>query len=182
VSSRDFLASLAFKVFQCTQYLRPAVDLWHTTEPDICHEVIGHVPMLCDQQFAEFSHQIGLASLGADEDEIKKISMLYWFTIEMGVCKEGDKGIKVFGAAILSSVFELKNAISSKPTLKPLMINDELFLQPFVDRIFQPVYFISESFEDALEKIEKFASHEMKKSFRILGSDENGKIRIELKY
>ena len=148
LGSRDFLGGLAFRIFFATQYIRhPSVPAY-TPEPDVCHELIGHAPMFADPAFADLSQEIGLASLGAGDQEITRLARCYWHAVEFGLVREG-VSYKACGAGLLSSPGELAHACSAAGgqylTWQPQVTADQDF--PITD--YQPVYFVADSLQQS---------------------------------
>lgn len=156
LSSRDFLSGLAFRVFFSTQYIRHHSCPFYTPEPDICHELLGHAPLFADPDFAQFSQEIGLASLGAPEEDILKLASCYWFTVEFGLCRQEGQ-LKAYGAGLLSSFGELEYSMSGKAQAKPF---DPYVAgtQEYPITQYQPLYFVAESFSRVKDQMMAFAS------------------------
>eukprot|EP00529_Nitzschia_sp_RCC80_P001069 CAMPEP_0113447790 /NCGR_PEP_ID=MMETSP0014_2-20120614/4421_1 /TAXON_ID=2857 /ORGANISM="Nitzschia sp." /LENGTH=544 /DNA_ID=CAMNT_0000338959 /DNA_START=141 /DNA_END=1776 /DNA_ORIENTATION=- /assembly_acc=CAM_ASM_000159 len=161
LSSRDFLNGLAFRVFFSTQYIRHHSQPLYTPEPDICHELLGHAPMFADRDFADFSQEIGLASLGASDEDVQKLAHCYWFSVEFGLCCEGGKS-KAYGAGLLSSFGELEYACSpDHPGADdpPEIIDwdpEVAALKEFPITTYQPTYFLASSLGDAKQRMRQY--------------------------
>nr|QNG40891.1 tyrosine hydroxylase [Hofstenia miamia] len=169
VTARDFLAHLAFRIFPCTQYIRHPSAPMHTPEPDYIHESLGHMPMFLHHDLADFSQQIGLASLGADDDFIIKLATLYWFTVEFGLIREEGK-LKAYGAGLLSAYGEMIHSLSNEP--KHLNFDPEVTcVQTYDDYNYQEVYFVIDSISEMMFKFNSYV-YKHKKS-NILQFDAN---------
>lgn len=151
---RDFLNGLGFRTFHSTQYMRHGADPSWTPEPDVVHELIGHVPMLAQPAFCGLAHAIGLASLGADEAQIWHLTKCYWYTVEFGVVREGG-AVKAFGAGVLSSYGEMENMCSNRATLRPF---DPFKKQPKMsyNEGYQKEYAVLESFDDGARRLREY--------------------------
>ncbi|KRZ45464.1 Tryptophan 5-hydroxylase 1 [Trichinella pseudospiralis] len=155
LSAKDFLAGLAFRVFHTTQYVRHPSDPFYSPEPDVCHELLGHVPMFADPEFAQLSQEIGLASLGASETDINNLAKIYFFTAEFGVIVEDDQ-IKAYGAGLLSSAAELKNTMEQKKKFKTFDVNTILQTDCIISD-YQNAYFVSLNIQDVIQHVRLFA-------------------------
>uniref|UniRef100_A0A8C2Y401 Biopterin-dependent aromatic amino acid hydroxylase family profile domain-containing protein n=1 Tax=Capra hircus TaxID=9925 RepID=A0A8C2Y401_CAPHI len=153
---RKLIAEIAFQYKQGDPIPHVEYTAEETATWDCCHELLGHVPMLADRTFAQFSQDIGLASLGVSDEEIEKLSTLYWFTVEFGLCKQNGE-VKAYGAGLLSSYGELLHSLSEEPEIRAFD-PDTAAVQPYQDQTYQPVYFVSESFSDAKDKLRNYAS------------------------
>ncbi|KAM3143449.1 hypothetical protein pb186bvf_004510 [Paramecium bursaria] len=154
LSQREFLNALGHRVFCCTQYIRHHKTPEYTPEPDIVHELVGHVPMFADPQVADLSQEIGLISCGIQQKDLSRLGTLYWFTLEYGACKEDDK-IKGYGAGIASSIQECDHFPSASfEKFDPFIHADRSYPIQTV----QPTYMYTESFEEAFHHLLQFGS------------------------
>lgn len=163
LASREFLAGLAFRVFFSTQYVRHHSLPLYTPEPDVCHELIGHAPMFADPAFADFSQEIGLASLGASDSEIERLARCYWYSVEFGLLRESGR-LKAYGAGLLSSFGELAYACGDgadrvathEGTAAPELLDWEPEIaaeRPFPITEYQGTYFVARSLQEAKERM-----------------------------
>ena len=156
---RDFLNALAFRVFFSTQYVRHHSVPSYTPEPDVCHELLGHAPMFADPAFAELSQEIGLASLGASDDDIERLARCYWYSVEFGLLQENGRR-KAYGAGLLSSVSELERACAGglpEEAFRP-WDPEAAAREPYPITDLQTRYLVADSLQGARTKLQGFCA------------------------
>ena len=114
---------------------------------------------LYSQDFADFSQEIGLAAIGATDEQIEELGRCYWFSVEFGLCKQGD-ALKAYGAGLLSSFGELKYSLGMDPEAKPELRKFDPFAtakQTYPITTYQPIYYVAESFQDMKTQMKHFS-------------------------
>ena len=154
VGARDFLDHLSRRIFCSTQYIRYHDRPLYTPEPDICHELLGHAPMLAIPEFADLTQKIGEASHGASDGQIEHLATLYWFTVEYGVVRQ-DGALKAYGAGLLSSYGELAHSLGGETEIRSFE-PVEAAVTPYPITAYQPVLWEVDSIEQAFEKIRHY--------------------------
>ena len=138
---KSFYPMLAKRLFPVGNFIRDKRDLSYTPEPDMIHDLYGHIPFLVDNEYADFCQNIGeTACRYIDDDEkFHQFERFFWFTIEFGLIKTAD-GPRAFGAGIASSLGECDFALSGGPEVIEfdieLMINQEFRIDEMQKKLF----------------------------------------------
>ncbi|HYJ82587.1 MAG TPA: phenylalanine 4-monooxygenase [Allosphingosinicella sp.] len=137
-----FFAHLARRQFPAGNFIRPATSLDYLEEPDVFHDVFGHVPLLAEPWFADFMQRLGEEGLKAvAAGKVAIFSRLYWFTVEFGVALE-DGALRLYGAGLASSFGEAAYALdSARPERLPFDL-ERVLRTPYRSDVFQPRYFV----------------------------------------
>ena len=148
-----FFECSANGIFTSTCWLRMMSQLDYLEEPDMFHDVFGHMPLLTNKAYADFFRDFGkVAERYIDNSEaIQLLSRIYWYTIEFGMIEENNE-LKIYGAGIISSFGETKHAIDNKTQKLPFDI-DEIINTPYRTDIIQDKYFVIHSFEQLYQSI-----------------------------
>jgi phenylalanine-4-hydroxylase len=153
ISESDFFDLLAQKRFPATTWLRKMNELDYLPEPDMFHDVFGHVPLLIDKQFSDFFEAFGKLGVKYKNESqiVQMLGRIYWFTIEFGLIKQQNK-LQIYGAGILSSHGESKYSLSDEP--KHLPFNATTIMQThFENDKIQDKYFVIDSFKQLYESM-----------------------------
>ncbi|NYF80531.1 phenylalanine 4-monooxygenase [Granulicella arctica] len=145
-----FFEMLAARRFPTTTWLRSREAMEYTPEPDIFHDVFGHVPMHAHPVFADFLQQYGaICARLTDARDLERMGRLFWFTVEFGVIRQ-DGEIKVYGSGLISSHGECSRVLAGGCEVKEFEL-DAVLDQEFQTSEMQPVLYAVESFEQIYE-------------------------------
>ena len=147
-----FFEMLAARKFPTTTWLRSRESLEYTPEPDIFHDVFGHVPMHAHPVFADFLQHYGqLCAAQTDEAMLERIGRIFWYTVEFGLIRQGGK-IKVYGSGLISSNGECTNVINGGCAIRDFDIDEVLRTPVKVDEMHKLLFAI-DSFEQIYEAL-----------------------------
>lgn len=156
-----FFTLLANRKFPVTDWIRRPEEFDYIVEPDIFHDLFGHVPLLFNPVFADYVQRYGQGGLKAHElGACELLSRLYWYTIEFGLIRQPDGlragsgahgGLRAYGAGILSSSGELQYAVRSpEPRRVPLQLDRTMRTRYKIDT-YQQTYFVIDSFQQLFD-------------------------------
>ena len=141
-----FFEMLATRRFPTTTWLRSRDSLEYTPEPDIFHDVFGHVPMHAHAVFAGFLERYGRVCAATQNDAmLEKLGRIFWYTVEFGVIRQRGE-IKAYGSGIISSQGECRNVMSGGCAIRDFTLDEVLRTPVKVDELHK-LLFAVESFE-----------------------------------
>jgi phenylalanine-4-hydroxylase len=145
-----FFEMLASRLFPTTTWLRSKDSLEYTPEPDIFHDVFGHVPMHAHAVFADFLAHYGRVCAGIeDAGVLEKLGRLFWYTVEFGLIRERGE-IKVYGSGLISSHGECRNVIEGRCAVHNFSLDEVLHTPVKVDELHKLLFAVS-SFDQVYE-------------------------------
>ena len=143
-----FFWHLANRRFPAGNFIRSRANFDYIQEPDVFHDVFGHVPMLTDPVFADYMHEYGKAGWKAMRyNRLKALGALYWYTVEFGLVREGGD-LRIYGAGVLSGPREAVFALEAQSPNRIMLNVDRVMRTDYVIDDLQPTYFVIESFAE----------------------------------
>lgn len=151
VPDEIFFDHLANRRFPAGAFIRPEAEFDYLKEPDIFHDIFGHVPMLANPVFADFMEAYGKGGQRAMRlGQLHNLARLYWYTVEFGLIRE-DSGLRIYGAGILSSPQETVFALEDDSPNRIGFDVQRLMRTRYIIDDFQQTYFVIDSLEALLD-------------------------------
>ena len=152
-----FFACLARREFPTTIVIRSRESIDYLPEPDIFHDIFGHVPLHADPIFADFLQTYGKAAVSTDDpNHTERLARLFWFTVEFGLIREGGRN-RLYGSGLISSPGESAHALDSKDVDRRPFDLETVCNTSFEIDHYQPILYVLESFDQLRDAMNTYA-------------------------
>jgi phenylalanine-4-hydroxylase len=151
IPEEAFFKLLSERRFPVTDWIRTPEEFHYVVEPDVFHDLFGHVPLLFDPMFADYMQAYGAGGLKASRlDACELLARLYWYTVEFGLIAT-PQGLRAYGAGILSSAGELRHSVTSPEPVRLGFDLERIMRSRYRIDTYQANYFVIESFGQLFE-------------------------------
>ena len=149
----DFFDHLANRRFPVTWWIRKPEQIDYIEEPDLFHDLFGHVPLLMNPIFADYMQAYGRGGVkahGVGPDALQNLTRLYWYTVEFGLIKQHD-GLRIYGSGIVSSKGESIHSLESASPNRIGFDLERIMRTRYRIDSYQKTYFVIDSFEQLMD-------------------------------
>lgn len=152
----DFFDHLANRRFPVTWWIRRPEQIDYIAEPDLFHDLFGHVPLLMNPMFADYMQAYGAGGVKAHalgSEALQNLTRLYWYTVEFGLIRQPG-GLRIYGAGIVSSSGESLHSLGSPAPNRIGFDLERIMRTRYRIDTFQKTYFVIDSFEQLMRATE----------------------------
>ncbi|MDH5830720.1 phenylalanine 4-monooxygenase [Luteimonas sp. M1R5S18] len=149
----DFFDHLANRRFPVTWWIRTPEQIDYIEEPDLFHDLFGHVPLLMNPVFADYMQAYGQGGVKAHAigaEALQALTRLYWYTVEFGLIRE-DGGLRIYGSGIVSSKGESLHALESAAPNRIGFDLERIMRTRYRIDTYQKTYFVIDSFQQLID-------------------------------
>jgi phenylalanine-4-hydroxylase len=149
----DFFDHLANRRFPVTWWIRRPDQIDYIAEPDLFHDLFGHVPLLMNPVFADYMQAYGRGGVKAHAigpDALVNLTRLYWYTVEFGLIRQPD-GLRIYGSGIVSSKGESIHCLESAAPNRIGFDLERIMRTRYRIDTFQKTYFVIDSYEQLMD-------------------------------
>lgn len=151
IPEEAFFALLAARRFPVTDWIRTPAEFDYVVEPDVFHDLFGHVPLLFDPVFADYMQAYGAGGMKASRlDACELLARLYWYTVEFGLIAT-PAGLRAYGAGLLSSAGELRHSVTDAGPRRIAFGLQRLMRTKYKIDSYQASYFVIDTFDQLFE-------------------------------
>jgi phenylalanine-4-hydroxylase len=151
IPEEAFFKLLSERRFPVTEWIREPEEFDYVVEPDVFHDLFGHVPLLFNPVFADYMQAYGAGGLKASRlDACELLARLYWYTVEFGLLATPE-GLRAYGAGILSSAGELRHSVTSPEPKRVGFELERIMRTRYKIDSYQTTYFVIDSFDQLFE-------------------------------